>query len=109
MALWFAQVRHMSHQGQQAQSDWVIEAQTEAQAQSILQSSVTKDGRKSKHRHWRFSAFRLRRIPLLTAGTKIPSRPFRHVRTGPNSNPFKMSLAQRLGSASPMAMRPVRG
>jgi hypothetical protein len=45
MALWFAQVRYMSHQGQQAQSDWVIEAQTEAQAQSILQTSLTKDGR----------------------------------------------------------------
>jgi len=45
MALWFAHARYMSHEGQQAQSDWVIEAQTQAQAQSILQSTLTKGGR----------------------------------------------------------------
>jgi hypothetical protein len=45
MALWFAHARYLSRDGQQAQSDWVIEAQTEAQAQSILRSSLIKDGR----------------------------------------------------------------
>ncbi len=45
MALWFAQARFMSRDGQPAQSDWVIEAQTEAQAQTLLRSSLTKDGR----------------------------------------------------------------
>ncbi len=45
MALWFANVRFRLPDGRTAQSDWVIEAETATQAQTIVQSSLKHDGR----------------------------------------------------------------